>query len=290
MIKVVTDPNADLPADLIGLYDIHIAPARIQLKSGQVRTDELDRNFLKSQLVDAPDVPRTAPLTEGEYSDIFAELLKKNDNLLFISSSSQISRVFELTGQAAKRVDPKRITVYDSRGISLWQGFHALRASQMAGEGQGMADILRVLCEVQQQSRFLSVIDDLAYLHRGGRVNLAQFMLGKVLDFKPILALNDGQLLPVGRGRGRERVFIDVQTRLLEEISGMMGIWLGIVHVDLLDMAERLAERLKSTLRPSYTLVTEAGPTVSAHAGAGAIGVTVCPAPVSQPSETKTEQ
>lgn len=289
MIRIVTDSNADLPKELIEQYHIYAAPAWMHLKNGRVRTDTLDPQEFQDQVVDTPDIPRTEPLSEDEYIDIFSTLLQDSEQIILISATSQISKVFEIAGRAAQRVAPDKITVYDSQGISLWAGFQAVRAAQMAAAGQTAGDIVDMLNQMRQRSLFFSVIDNLGYLHRGGRVNLAQYMLGVVFDLKPILTLDEGRVVPIGRGRGLGRVLVDIQTRLLDGMAGMLNVWLGVVHVGIPDTAQRFAQQMQDTLRPSYTLVTDAGPTIAAHTGTGSLGVVVCPAPLTSSSKAKAE-
>jgi DegV family protein with EDD domain len=133
------------------------------------------------------------------------------------------------------------------------------------------------LDRMRRQSQFFFVLDNLTYLLRGGRVNLAQYMLGLVFDLKPLLALKEGQIVPVGRVRGRERGLVEMQLRLLESMRGILTVWLGVVHTNVPDAAQRITVSLNNTLRPAYSLLTPTGPTISAHAGPGAIGVVVSP-------------
>jgi DegV family protein with EDD domain len=277
VIKIATDTIADLPPAVIGQHQIHIIPAWVYLKTGRVRTDALDTKELYDRLSDEPETPRTEPLSEDEYAEIFTGLVGKDDILILVSASHHISQVFENASRAAQKVSPTQIAVHDSGGISLWQGFQAMRAAQMAAAGQDGEAILGTLARMSRQSQFFFVLNDLSYLHRGGRVNLAQYMLGVVFDLKPILAMRDGQIVPVGRVRGRERSMIEMQVRLLESMRNVLSVWVGVVHTGVPDLAQRLASQMQNTLRPAYSLVTEAGPTISIHAGPGALGVVVCP-------------
>ncbi|HEX3052039.1 MAG TPA: DegV family protein [Aggregatilineaceae bacterium] len=277
MIQIATDTIADLPVELVNQHKIHIIPAWVYLKTGKVRTDAVDTQALYDLLADEPEVPRTEPLSVEEYSDFFTPLIANEDRLIVVSASSGISRVFEIAGQAAQQVAPERVRVHDSGGISLWQGFQALRAAQMAEAGQDEIVILGTLERMRKQSHFYCLLDNLSYLHRGGRVNLAQYMLGLMLDLKPILMLKEGLLVPGGRVRGRERATIDMQMRVLEDIKGLLTVWVGVVHTKVPDLGQRLCSQMQNTLRPAYSLVVDAGPTISAHAGPGAVGVVVCP-------------
>ncbi len=277
MIKVATDTIADLPADVVDEHHIHIIPAWVHLKTGKVRTDTLDTNELYDRLADEPDMPRTEPLSEAEYSEIFTDLVGKEDVLILVCASSRISQVYAIACRAAQKVSPLQVAIHDSGGVSLWQGFQAVRAAQMAAAGQDGEAILGSLGRMRRQSQFLCVLDTLAFLHKGGRVNLAQYMISLVFDIKPILSIKDGELVPVGRARGRERALVEMQFRLLESMRGLLSVWVGVVYTGASDSAHRFASQMENTLRPTYSLLAQAGPTISVHGGPNAIGVAICP-------------
>jgi DegV family protein with EDD domain len=229
-------------------------------------------------LEEESDVPRTDPLSEEEYCEIFSSLIGPMDTLVVVSASRRISKVLEIAHGAAQKVAPHRIYVHDSAGVSLWQGFQALHAAQMAAAGQPIDAILNALNRMRDESCFYFVLDNLSFLHKGGRVNLAQYMLSVVFDVKPILTMRDGEIVPIGRVRGRERASIDMQMRLLEAMRSVLNVWVGIMHTKSPAQAQKLASQIQTTLRPTYCLVTDCGPTISAHAGPGGLGVVVCPA------------
>jgi DegV family protein with EDD domain len=276
MIKIATDSIADLPDDLVKQRNIAIIPAWVHLKTGKVRTDSVNAQELYDLLAEEPGIPRTDPLSEEEYSEVFTDLVGQDDSLVVVSGSKRISRVFEIAGNAAQKVAPDRIFVHDSAGVSLWEGFQALRAAQMATAGQSVETILSTLNQMRDQSQFFFVLDNLTYLHQGGRINMAQYMLGIVFDVKPVLTLKEGLIVPIGRVRGLERASIDMQMRLLEAMKGVHSIWMGVLHIKAPEQAQKLSDQLQDTLRPSYCLITNCGPTVAAHAGPGAVGAVVC--------------
>jgi DegV family protein with EDD domain len=278
MIKIATDSIADLPADLVKQRNITIIPAWLHLKTGKVRTDTVNVQELYDLLAEEPGIPRTDPLSEEEYCEIFTGLVGVDDTLVLVSASKRISRVFEIASSAAQKVAADRIFVHDSVGVSLWQGFQALRAAQLAAAGQNVEMILSTLSHMREQTHFFFVLDNLNYLHQGGRVNMAQYMLSVVFDVKPVLTIQEGLIVPIGRVRGRERAAIDMQMRLLEAMKGVPNVWMGIVHTKAPEQAQKLSNQLQATLRPSYSLIADCGPTISAHAGPNGVGAVVCPA------------
>lgn len=277
MIKIATDVTSDLSADHAAQHQIHLVPAWVQLKTGRVRTDQITRQELDQLLIDTPGIPRTMPLDEAEYDARFNDLLDKDDTLLFISTSHHLTPVHETVSKVAARV-PERIKIFDSGGLSLFQGLQAIAASRLIAHGETDVEaLLATLARIRQQAEFVFVLDTLANLRKGGRVNLAQYMMGSVLDLKPVLSVKDGQIVPTGRTHGYERALVHMQLHLLTAMRNVVRPFLGVVHTDAPQQAQRVAQTLQETLRPTLTLIAQAGPTVSVHGGPGAVGVAVCP-------------
>lgn len=280
MIKIATDVTADLPESHLKQYQIHLIPAWVQTPTDRVRTDALSREALVRLIAEARDANvgsvRTVPLAADEYCELFDALLGADDVLVFVSTSSHLTPVHDLVCQAAQRMTD-RVTVVDSGGLSLWQGLLAVGAARLVAAGGELDALLASLGRMQAQTQFFFILDSLAYLHKGGRVNLAQYMLGSVLDIKPILMIRDGRVVPAGSTRGHERALVKMQLALLESLREVPSVFMGIVHVEAEGLAHRVAELMIDTLRPAHTFITDAGPTVSLHGGPGAVGIAVCP-------------
>lgn len=280
MIKIATDVTADLPAEQLAQNKIHLIPAWVQTASGKVRTDQLDHAELIDLITNPhptiPGGPRTIPLDEDEYYRFFHDLLGPDDKLLFISTSRHLSPVFDTVNAASQR-DSNTLHVFDSGGLSLYQGLLTLCAARMSQKFTEVPALIQRLARVQQQTHFYFVLNSLDHLRRGGRVNLAQYMIGNIFDIKPILTVKDGHVVPAENIRGRERALIRMQLYLLDAMKQVPQICLGVVHVNDLELAERAAELMQTTLRPTHSFVTLAGPTVTVHGGPGAVGIAVSP-------------
>lgn len=280
MIKILTDSLADLPAELVNQFHIHVIPAMIHVGDDSYRTDELDKARFYELLATLPDLPRTEALSVDICREAFARLTVDGSTLLCILISSQISRTFTNAVEAAKDFGA-RIVIYDSRGFSLWEGFLAMYAAQLVSRGMHDAGVIvRHLDQIRQRSKLFLLPDTLTYLHKGGRVNLAQYMLGSLLDAKPLLTLDNGKIVPAGQVRGQARARAELKQRMREAMHGVDNIWLGVVHTNAPDLGRELADGLKGLIHPAYTLVTDAGPPIAAHAGPDGVGAVACPIPV----------
>ncbi len=78
-------------------------------------------------------------------------------------------------------------------------------AAKLALEGSSGADILTYLEKQQQQVRAYFMVHDLNHLRRGGRLSGAQAIFGSLLQIKPILHFEEGQIMPFEKVRTEKK-------------------------------------------------------------------------------------
>lgn len=84
----------------------------------------------------------------------------------------------------------------DTRGASLGEGLVVIETAKLAKEGKSLPELeafARGLCARMQQ---FFVVDDLKYLHKGGRISGGARLAGTLLQVKPH---------PPGRRGGQDR-------------------------------------------------------------------------------------
>jgi DegV family protein with EDD domain len=150
-------------------------------------------------------------------------------------------------------------------------GFMALEGARLARAGRDREAVAQSLQSLVPKARVICVVDTLTYLERGGRIGKARALLGSLLNVKPILQLKDGEVVPLGRARGRPQAL----SRLVEllERDGKVS-QLAIMHGAAQADAEQLRERVASTYEGVDIQLTEIGAVLGTHTGPGVIGFT----------------
>ena len=97
--------------------------------------------------------------------------------------------------------------------------------------------------------------------------------MGSLLNVKPILAIEDGEVVPVTRARGRAKAFEEFRKRFEEATVDGPGLAVGIAHAEAEDAVEQLRGIvLASRPQADVKLVTSLGAVVGTHAGPGTVG------------------
>ena len=272
VVRIVTDSTADLTQEQQQAAGITIVPLNVHF-GDQVFRDHVDLTadeFFR-RLKASPQLPRTSQPAVGVFEEAYRTLRENGDEIVSVHLSSKVSGTYNSALMAAKGIDEKAIDVVDSLSTSMALGFMALEAAKLARAGKDRATITERLRALVPKARVICVVDTLTYLERGGRIGRARALLGSLLNVKPILQLKDGEVVPLGRARGRPQAL----TRLVEllERDGHVS-QLAIMHGAASADAEQLRERVAASYPGLDILLTEIGAVLGTHTGPGVIGFT----------------
>jgi len=276
-VAVVSDTACDLPDELVDRYGIALVPLQLMF-GAEVYQDRfgLDtRAFYRRLRRKAAVRPTTSQPTVQTFHDVLAHASAEADAVVGVILSSGLSGTFANAEAARRSLKTDRVTLVDSRGVSLSQGLLALKAAELAEAGWGVADIVAELARVRAHCGLLFTVATLENLVRSGRVSRAKGWIAGLLDLLPILSVDqDGRIEPVDRVRGRRAVL----PRMLDLLGDALPaarprLRVGIVHADCPDVAERVRHAVVERFAPDDVIVTTVTPVIAAHAGPGAWGI-----------------
>ena len=272
MVRIVTDSTADLSEDQQRAAGITVVPLNVRF-GDQVFKDHVDLtgDDFFDKLKTSPQLPKTSQPPVGAFEEVFRRHREAGDAVVTVTISSKVSGTYGAAEMAAKSVDGGQIEVIDSLTASMALGFLALEGAKLAKTGAGRAAVADRIRSLVPKARVLAAIDTLTYLERGGRIGRARALLGSLLNFKPLITLQDGEVAPLGRARGRVQA-IDRLVELLGRDGQLSN--LAVLHGAALADAERLRERVAGSYPGLDIPLTETGAVIGTYTGPGVIGFT----------------
>jgi DegV family protein with EDD domain len=276
-VAVVSDSNAYLPKRLAEANGLVMLQQYVRFADGRVvHDDEIDLDPFFEEMR-AAELPTTTNPTADDFAAVYEDLLRSAEAIVSVHSSRQLSRTVEAATEAAERLgEQDRIHVIDSQSICGGLALIALAAARRAAAGESAERVVATAEEARSELKMWFAIDTLEFLRRSGRIGAAGAWIGSTLRVKPILSIEDGQMVPVERVRTSERAF----ERLVDyarqrHASGADG-W-SVQHVRSPEAAELLVERAREVFETDPVFVSEIGPVVGAHTGPGLIGLGALP-------------
>ena len=274
-VSIVTDSACDLPDEVVRAHGIHVLPMTLVFGEEAVR-DRVDidaETFLKR--LRAGEQPTTSQPPPAAFLEYYGRAAEDGENVLVIPVGSSLSGTFASAEVAAKRFDAAPVTLVDSLGASLLQGFLVLRASELAENGWEVPKIANELKRIRQQSSIFFTVDVFDNLLRSGRVGRGRAWLAGFLDVKPVMEINKtGFVEPLARVRGMRNVLPRMMRVLNERVpASVKSVRFGVIHVGAPDIAAEAKAALQKQFGRREIIVNPATPVLAAHLGPGAWGL-----------------
>jgi len=297
-LHVVTDSTADILPVQARTLGITVVPLSV-LFGSQVFKDGIDLQpdqFYK-RLVESQRLPTTSPPSIGEFMEAYRQTIGDGDIIsLHISTvlSDTAKRAVDAVKRGADAFQELReesgltnlpiIRVIDSWQTTIGLGMMVQLTVRMVNRGFDADEIVRRVEDQRKRYHLVFSVDTLEYLQKGGRIGKAQAMLGTLLGIKPILGLQQGEVVPIDRVRGGRKVIPKVLSILKARIDPQRPVFVGIGHASAPRWAGKLREAIVEELDVIEVFESQIGPIVGTHVGPGTVGACVF-----QPSEEELE-
>lgn len=278
-VRIVTDSTADIPPEIARQMGITVVPANVQFGAETFRDGvDLSCDDFYRRLVEGPVLPTTATPAVGVFAATYRQLFQAAEaagqpleGIVSVHLAAQLSGLFNCARLGAEDLPEAAIRVIDGRQVSMGTGWLAILAARAAQEGKNLAQVVAFVEERIPKVRLITMLDTLEYVRRSGRLGRAQWLVGTLLNIKPILEVRDGVVLPsLDRVRTRSRAM----DRLVEIAEGAGPFEeLAVVHAHAPETGQALLARVGHLHPPERIFFGEIGVTIGTYAGPGAVGM-----------------
>ncbi len=273
-IKICCDSSCDIGPELCQRYDITLNPFRITLgDESLIDGVEVTPDDLYEFHDRTGTLPKTSATNMAEHMEFFEKQLETAEEVIFFTISSQMSVNNRAANMAAEEVG--NVYVIDSANLSTGVGLLLIAAAEMAEEGLSAKEIVEKIEELKPNVNASFVIDNLEYLHKGGRCSSIAVLGANLLKLKPCIEVKNGGMDVAKKYRG---TFLNVLKMYAEERlanpDNIITDHVFVTHAGCdKEIVDQVVELVKNTIDCKELHVTRAGATVSVHCGRNTLGV-----------------
>jgi DegV family protein with EDD domain len=281
-VAVVTDSCASIPEALIDALQIWWVPYYIH-RGKEVLRDlvTIQREAFYRWLPIAKELPTTASPGPGDYTQLYTKLAVEEgaSEIVSIHMTSRGSGAYQAARIAQSMMEERmpglRVAVIDTLNVSMCQGWMAIEAARAALAGQPLSAIVELVEQMIPRTRMIQTADTLRYLYMGGRIGSAKHLVGSLLNIKPLISMENGEIVALGQVRSRSQAYHKM-VDLIEAAVGRAGrIKIAYVHAAAREEADKIRRLVEARLDTLYaeSLVAELSPALGVHTGPGTAGV-----------------
>ncbi len=277
MIRIFTDNAANLPEELVERYHLGIIRIRCFTDGGEM---DFSGGFEGKKYYDdirgGMQVTTSMP-SMGAFLDAFAPVLEQGDDLIYIGMSGGISGTAALAQSVVEDLrgeyPDRRIAAIDTRGASLGEGLHVLKAAQLRDEGGSFDEIVEKTLESCGNMWQVFTVDDLAYLLKTGRLFNAAVKMTNLLNVKPILMGDkEGHIVLRHMNVGRRRSLDTLAARYRDNCADRTAP-VGIAHADSPEDSRFVIGKLREYGCTGEILEVVYEPVTGSHVGPGTVAL-----------------
>lgn len=274
-ITIVTDSASDLGGAKSKALGVHIVPTRVVFDGTSFRDGvDMDRVTFYTRLFREKLLPTTEPAAVEDFVEMFAHLVEAGHEIVCPLTSSAISKTYENALHAALRFGSK-VQVIDSQTVCGGLFLQVRMAADAAHAGASATEIVAMLASARSAQHATVVPPDLSFISRSTRLNRFKLALGTLLGVTPVLAMRDGNLVPIAKARGFEQaqeMMVEIAARAVTDPS-RTHILVGHAHAAHLGDAALTKFKAKLSGEPASASLFEFGPSVAVHSGPKTLGV-----------------
>ena len=272
-VRIITDSASDLMPPY--RPEVTVLPMTVTFGTEEFQ-DGIDLNHKQfyEKLIEGEDLPTTSQISPAQFEEAFSQAVEAGETVVAVVLSSKLSGTYQSACMAAGEF-PGKVFVVDSVNATIGERILVERALQLVDEGLEASAIAAQLDREKEDIRLVALLDTLEYLKRGGRVSASVALVGGLLAIKPVVAVQDGEVVVLGKARGSkngnnllvqeiQKTGVDFSRPYKLGYAGLNDSLLQKYIADSTALWEGQADSL-----PTGTV----GGTIGTHVGPGAIAV-----------------
>lgn len=273
-VLITRDSTSDLPAHIIEKYNIKTIPLGITLGDKNYRDGvDIDPDFIYKYHEEHGILPKTSAANIAEMVDFFAPFVEEGYAIVHFTLSSKMSSTYQNSLIAAEEFED--VFVVDTANLSTGEALLILKAAELAEEGKEAKEIYDTVSALVPYVDASFVIDNLEYLHKGGRCSALAALGANLLKLKPCIQVKDGSMGVCKKYRGRYMQTLEEYTAdRLSDYSDIDLQRVFVTHAGCDDeIVNGVVALVEKTAPFKEVIVTRAGCAISSHCGRNTLGI-----------------
>lgn len=274
-IRIVTDSAADIPREVAEELGIDCIPVLLYVDDQVYRVGvDIHNAQFYDMLASGRHRFETVAPAPAVFEHHYRRLLPEYDHIFSIHSGSKLSSVVSSVQQAVSKLPATmtKLEVVDSKNVSIGLGSIVIAAAQAVKDGAGPEEVGQMIATMVQRTHGVFFVDTMEYLEQSGRLTLAASVLGSMQRIKPLMILDEGEIVPYERTRTRAKAIEGLYT-FIEDFPHVSEVY--ALYSTTPEDIEKLLEKVEPIFPRERVQPYQFGPAAAAHLGPGAMGVVV---------------
>ncbi len=281
-IALVTDTACDLPDECFSEYNISRANMKIYFDNKEfidqvtISHQEFYKKLTENPLI----LPETTPPHNMEYLEIFNKLKEEDYTAAFcMPISAKMSTSLQAAKDAAARVDDFDVTCVDTAQAGPAQGLFVYAVARELAKVKSKAKLAEYIKLLQHRDPIFEVfyVESMHYLIANNRVGKARGFVGQLLNIKPLLTIEEGEIAPLNMAMGIQGLLNRAKEVSRNKIKNCKNPLVQIAwgSDSMQEKAEEILKDMEKEGKTMEVLRSRLAPTIACHSGPATLSITI---------------
>lgn len=273
-IAWITDSTAFITKELKEHPDVYVMPLAI-IFGEDVYEDgvNLTTDILYDRIRKQKDIPKTSQPAVGKFAELYEKLKNEYDGAIAIHISSKLSGTLD-SSRSGSEMAEFDVEFVDSKSMSYAITTLLNAGIELSKQNLDYKEIATKLRHKADQSENYILLGSLEQFYKGGRMSGTQYLLGNILQIKPIIRINQqGEFELFERVRSEKKAVKRLLELFKESYEQNKINEVQIMHGNVQDKAIALEEKIKEQHPEVNIVIGEISSTIAVHAGEGTVAI-----------------
>ena len=220
-VKMIVDSTADLLPEVA--ERVEVVPLTIHFGEEEyIDGVTIENRRFYEKLVESDVLPTTSQATPYVFESAFRKAVSQGYQVVCVTCAAGLSGTYQSAVIAAEEF-PGQVFVVDSRSIAIGSSILIQYGVGLLDRGMPAEEVAWKLMQKREDVRLIAMVDTLEYLKKGGRISTAVAVAGGLLNIKPVIAIEKGEIRILGKARGSR----NANNLLVQEIAKAGGVDFG---------------------------------------------------------------
>ncbi len=272
-MKICYSAESAIDLELNNEFDVKVVPFSFSIDNNLYKDGEITNGEIFSLARKYKTIPKTSAVNISEFIEHF-RLLKKEgyDTIVHFSMSSKLSSAYQNAVIASRNFE--NVYVVDTLSLSSGILLLLLEFKKLIDEGVDTKMALEMIESKKKDIEVSLIIENLEYIHKGGRCSMIQMLGASLLKIRPMLLLQNGKLEPSKKFMGNYIRCIKEYTKNVLSKYNNPDKELCFINYTSYDpeMINAIKDELKD-IGFKRIIETMSGSTIASHAGENSIAL-----------------
>jgi len=272
--KIIGDSCTDITEEMKEEGMVSLVPLTLSIEGEEFVDDATfnQKEFL-AKMKASPECPKSACPSPERYMQEF----EGQEECYVITLSSRLSGSYN-SAVVAKELyleehPEAKIEIVDSRSASCGQLLLAVKIKELKEKGLDFAKVKEKITDFRDNMETKFVLESLENLRKNGRLGRVTFTICNVLNIRPVMAADDGEIIKIDQVRGHNKALMRMIEHIEKDAKDVASKILGIAHCNNRERAEMVKREILKRLPFKDCIIVNTAGVSTLYANDGGIVV-----------------